>query len=64
MREKKSIKERFDEMEVGAKIIFPAERLKSIRQLASEYGFMSGRKYRVNTERNDEGNRVIVTRLS
>ena len=51
-------------MEVGAKIIFPAERLKSIRQLASEYGFMSGRKYRVNTERNDEGNRVIVTRLS
>lgn len=52
------------ELEVGGMVTFPAIRLKSVRTVASELGFMTGRKFKVNGVREERGNIINVTRMT
>lgn len=58
----KSIKDSLLELEINGKATFPAMRLKSVRTVASELGFMTDRKFRVNGIRTEAGNIIEVTR--
>ena len=45
------------EMEIGEEQRFPADRYRSISVTCSDYGFMTGKKFRVSK---DQENRVVV----
>lgn len=62
MAEKISITAKLKVMNIGDEVFFPPENYRSVTVIASDYGFVSGRKYRVNKDR--EKSRIKVTRES
>ena len=60
--ERKTNKELLLEMKVGDVAVFPAQKLKTLRSMASELNFMVGRKWVVKAIRSVDGNHVEVTR--
>ena len=60
--ERKTNKELLLEMKVGDVSVFPAQKLKTLRSLASELNFMLGTKWVVKAIRSADGNHVEVTR--
>ena len=59
MEKKISVWKTLEGMEVGESKPFPAEKIRSVKVTASDYGFVSGRKYSV---RKDVENRQIIVK--
>ena len=51
------------ELELDETTSFPAEKIRSVRTVASELGFITDRKFRVNAVRKESGNVLEVTRI-
>lgn len=54
-----SIKKELERMEVGGEVSFPAEKYRVVAVTCSDYGFVSGRRYRV---RKDWVKREVIVR--
>lgn len=62
MAEKISITSKLKGMSIGDESFFPPENYRSVTVIASDYGFVSGRKYKVRKDR--KNSRIVVTRVS
>ena len=60
--EGKTNRELLLEMKVGDVAVFPAQKLKALRTMASDLSFMLGSKWVVKAIRSVDGNQVEVTR--
>ena len=59
----KSIRQKLMELELNETTSFPPEKIRSVRTVASELGFITDRKFRVNAVRKESGNVLEVTRI-
>ena len=62
MKEKKSVAKILDELAIGEMAEFPAVRYRYITSTCSDYGFITGKKFRV--AKNREKRIVVVVRES